>query len=150
MISRFSLLSTAFLTLTQLGCVRLLLPTSVEEQGKMSHPPINYFVSVNYIDAYINLKRMYEYCVDKNTPNGYIKVYAELSREERKAHFNAIGTHGTYLFRVNLEHISDRSTKISVIRSKSKFSIISPSIQDLQQDADTTFQWAAGTLKTCR
>lgn len=131
------------------GCVRAIMPTSEAEMVNTSWPAKSAAININYVDAYVNLKRMYEKCVIYNVPTNSISILTNLDRTSRLASFTGIGSHGTYLFKTMIEGMSDSRANIVTIRSKSKIIIAPGAAERYREYSDRVIGWASGEKKEC-
>lgn len=100
------------------GCVRMILPTSVEEIEKRAFEgQREILVDVDYVEAYRNMKRYYDKCLN-DTVSQYqtSSVDSKLERDKGTAQFVGLEPFGTYSFVINLSDQGEGKTLIRYLR----------------------------------
>ena len=85
------------------GCVRMIMPTSVERLEQRAYEgQRDTLVEVDYVEAYRNMKRYYDKCVnDRVGQYQPLMVSSKLEREQGRAEFIGELPYHTYMFRIN-------------------------------------------------
>ncbi len=122
-------LLAASLVLSTTGCVRMIMPTSIEQlEQRAFEGKRETVIDVNYVEAYRNLKRYYDKCInDRHSYNNPSWVKSELNREADTASFTSTLPYNTYVFQMNLTAQGENQTQVRFIRAKPKVSIAPPS-----------------------
>lgn len=118
-------LATAFtltLSFTLSGCVRMILPTSetaLINTGTQSKITVN----TDSITAYSKLKHFMDNCIAYKSPNGFLDVKANLDRDNQKATLIGQSNFDTYVFKVEILPISDKSATLIFTQAKPKIGV---------------------------
>ncbi|WP_180144727.1 hypothetical protein [Acinetobacter sp. YH12052] len=117
--SKFIKTATGLGLLTSLlllqGCVRMMLPTSETELvTKSINGGGSVEVPLDYVQSYANLKQAYGKCVEYRTYNDYLKVEANLDRENNIGTFYGRPPYGTYIFKTTITPIDSTSSKLTI------------------------------------
>lgn len=112
------ILATTVMILSS-GCVRMIMPTSVERLEQRAYEgQRDTLVEVDYVEAYRNMKRYYDKCVnDRVGQYQPLMVSSKLEREQGRAEFIGELPYHTYMFRINLTEEGEGKTRIHFIRA---------------------------------
>lgn len=113
---------TTILAFATSGCVRLILPTSLQElEQRALQGQREVVVDIDHVSAYRNIKRYYDKCVnDIIGQHQTLYVNSQLDREKGEAQFIGKMPYGTYSFLLKLHQQGENQTKITYTKALPK------------------------------
>lgn len=151
-IKNLTIVLLSFTLLNLVGCVRALLPTSDEELvSKSVNKGYEAEIDLNYVDAYLNLKKAYESCIayKSMTDSSYIAVYPKLDRDSKMATIYANSNFNTYLSKVTLTEVNPNKTRINLFLARSKLLTENKNLSVGEKRLEHEINRALGLDKKC-